>query len=319
MEENQNKGRNYFLPLLALLKRTIIGAFEVITKNNIFDVKVTNDKVVYSYMAQISQRIDKLIQSVNNLPKIELKDTPASIQIQTMGNETIGKIVSGLLELKEAIKQNKPSFPSVQKIQGSVKVENPPYFPHEKMLSSLRTIEDRIGNIRLEVPKQEVKPIKFPEFPKELTVPEMARIIDAMKELKDEIRKIKIKIPEVEFPSSISVNNFPPQKYPLPVTHISINSLAGTVKSRSVTVTTSLTPLPEEVLADRRSLVIYNNSSVTVEIGGSTFTFGDGLPIPGGTFSPALDAGSKMIIYGRVASGTADVRTLEVSDLTIGR
>ena len=42
------------------------------------------------------------------------------------------------------------------------------------------------------------------------------------------------------------------------------------------------------------------------------------MPIPASTYSPPLDAGSQMIVYGRVNSGTADVRVLEVSDLVTG-
>lgn len=277
------------LPMLALVKKNIVGAFDIITKSNIFKVRLDNDKVFYSYMAQINTRLDKLITSIENLPKIELKDTPASIQIQTMGNETIKKIVQGLVDLKNTVQETKLHLPQVQQIRGSVDIKNQQYVPYDRMLTSLKAIEEKIGNIKVEIP-QSKQDIKFPEFPKQFNVPEMAKMIDVIKELKEEIQKIPKNIPEIEFPKSISVSNFPPQKYPMPISNININPLRGEVKTRAITVTTALTPLPDEVLSHRRSLTIYNNGSVTVYIGGSTMTTSDGLPIPAGTYSPALDA-----------------------------
>ena len=314
---DNNRGRSSFLPMLALVRKNIISAFETITKSNIFRFKLENDKVFYSYMSQLGQKLDKIIVKIADLPKIEFKDSPASIQIQTMGKETIQKIVDELIGLRDEVRKNKPTTTPVQEIKGRVEIKNAQVVPYERMLMSLKSIETRLGNLKLEVPAQ--KEIKWPEFPKSLAVPEMSKVIDAIEELKSEISKLPKNYPEIEFPNKISVDNFPPQKYPMPVTHISINALAGTVKSSSVTVTTALTPLPSEVLAHRRGLTIYNNSSSTIEVGGSTFAFGDGMPVPAGTYSPALDAGQDMIIYARVASGSANVRVLEVSDINVGR
>ncbi len=123
----------------------------------------------------------------------------------------------------------------------------------------------------------------------------------------------------MDFPTRVSIDNFPPQKIPQPVTNISINALAGTAKSRNITVGTSATPLPDEVLASRRSLVIYNNSSQTLYVGGSDVTTTNGMPVPASSYSPAFDAGEKMVVYGIVASTTANVRTLEISDIRTGR
>lgn len=166
---DKNKGRSSFIPMLALLKKHIVAAFETITRSQLFKVRLENDKVFYSYLNQISGRIERLGQ---------------------------------VFQTREPL---------------------------------------------------------------------------------------------------------------APVTHISVNALNGTIKIRSVTVTTALTSLPGEVLADRRSIIIFNNSSQTVEIGGSTFTFGKGLPILANSYSPMMDVGKNTILYGRVTSGTADVRTLEIS------
>jgi predicted Zn-dependent protease with MMP-like domain len=141
------------------------------------------------------------------------------------------------------------------------------------------------------------------------------RALDAVNKKLDELPK---SFPEIQIPKSVSVDNFPPQKYPMPVTNINLNPLRGYAKSRAVTVTTTPTPLPDEVLAYRRGLVVYNNSSSTMYVGGSDVSATNGMPVPASSYSPAFDAGPKMIIYGVVASDTANVRVLELSNENIG-
>src|SRR6266702_2512420 len=123
----------------------------------------------------------------------------------------------------------------------------------------------------------------------------------------------------VEFPTSLSVNNFPPQKVPQPVTNVSLNPNRGTVTATAVTVTTALTPLPGTALADRRSMMIHNNSSTTIiYVGGSNVTAATGIPVSPGTYGPSLDAGPRNIVYAVTSAGSADVRVLEMNDLTEG-
>lgn len=318
MENDINKKRSGFLPMLALIKKNIVSAFDVITVNNVFRFKLDNDKVFYSYLSQLSNKLDSLNQNVANLPKIEFKDSPASIQIQTMGNETIKNIISGLSDLKKTIESSRAIVPKIQEVRGSVEVRNQQFIPYDRMLSSLKSIEDKIGRIRVEIPPMRQQDIHIPEYPKEMNIPEMKFLLDALKEMNDELKKLPKTLPEIIIPNKVSVDNFPPQKYPMPVTNININALRGEVKTRAVTVTTALTPLPGEVLSYRRGITIYNNGSVTVYIGGSTMTVSDGLPVAAGSYSPALDAGPKMILYGRTASGSSDVRVMEVSNENIG-
>jgi len=142
-------------------------------------------------------------------------------------------------------------------------------------------------------------------------------LINAMEELKKGFNILINK--EVGLTGKVEVTNFPIPKIPTPVTHISINALNGFVNTSATTVTTSLTPLPDYgVLANRRALMIYNNGSTTLYIGGSDVTTADGLPVPAGSYSPALDAGIRTIIYGVVASGSTDVRVMEISDIASG-
>lgn len=323
-----DKGRNMFLPMLALLKKNIIGAFETITKAQIFKVRLDNDRVFYSYLNQISIRVDRLAQAIQRqtLPPIEvgvnlsvkelgdivkelnsltssMKDTGKALLVKNQQNPQYERLLSALrsLETKIALlegKSDKPMF--------------------EEVIRSLDSIEKRLANIKFEIPKLEKQEIKIPEFPREIDVRSIPKVIDAIKELKEEMTKLPKSFPSMEFPRSIAVSNFPPQKYPLPVTNININPLRGFAKSRTITVTTTATPLPDEVLGYRRSIIVFNNSSSTVFLGGSDVTASNGLPILTQTYSPALDAGPKLVIYGIVSSGTADVRTFEVSNENVG-
>ena|SRR5690242_738773 len=64
--------------------------------------------------------------------------------------------------------------------------------------------------------------------------------------------------------------------------------------------------------SNRKSCVIFNNSAVTVFVGpDNTVTTGNGLGIP--TQSTLTDPDSIDAWFGIVASGTADVRVIEVT------
>ena len=301
--------------------RNLKSAINEIAGKSVFKVKIEG-----SDQEAILRKILGLLHSISAYSKMSSTSTGQSpsqkISIKTTDLVTLNKSIEDILKKIEA-KQLIVKMPEISRIGGAVKVLNfPEQYDFNRLSSALYEIKQSLSNIRLEVPPQrEIKfpDFKFPDFPKTVGLSETKAILNALKDVKEALENLPKKIPQIEFPRSINVGNFPPQKYPMPVSHISINSLSGEVKTRAVTVTTALTPLPGEVLSNRRSLTIYNNSSVTVEVGGSTFTFGEGMPVPAGTFSPSLDAGSKMIIYGRVASGTADVRVMEISDLMTGR
>lgn len=101
---------------------------------------------------------------------------------------------------------------------------------------------------------------------------------------------------------------------PQPVTNVNLNALQGFTKTTAATIGTIATSLPGYgQLFNRRSVIIYNNSSNTIFIGGSDVTTSNGLPVAAGTFSPSIDAGYNLIIYGVAASGGNDARVLEIS------
>jgi hypothetical protein len=139
-----------------------------------------------------------------------------------------------------------------------------------------------------------------------------SKMEELLNELNDQIAKIKY--PKVEIPKTISVDNFPRQMVPQPVTNININALQGFAKSTNQTVGTSLVTLPSYgQLFNRRSLIIFNNdASATLYIGGSDVTISNGTPILPQTFSPSIDAGYNMVIYG-VSTTNINVRVMEIS------
>lgn len=143
---------------------------------------------------------------------------------------------------------------------------------------------------------------------------------DRTEEVIKAIENIKLTSPEFKIPDVLNVHSIDPQFHSPPVTNININPLRGFIHTTNQTVTSSLTTLPSYgVLENRRSVMIYNNSStVTVYIGGSGVTSSNGLPIPPKTYSPSIDSGTRMILYGRTSSSTADIRVLEISNESIG-
>jgi len=143
-------------------------------------------------------------------------------------------------------------------------------------------------------------------------------LIEEIRILADKLDSLKA--PEIKFPKTVTVDNFPVQMTPQPVTHISINALQGFIKTTSTTVGTTLTTLPGYgQLLNRRSVVIYNNSANTVFIGGSDVTTSNGLPVPSGTASPVFDAGYNVILYGIASTLGNDIRVTEISDEASGR
>jgi len=145
-------------------------------------------------------------------------------------------------------------------------------------------------------------------------------VVDNSDKIIKAIKKIKFEIPKIDFPDTINVGNFPPTKTPMPVTNVNINPLRGFIHTTAATVTTSLTKLPTYgVLDDRRAIMIFNNSSsTTIYIGGSNVTSLTGLPILAQTYSPVIDAGTRMILYGRTSAGSANVRVMEISNEKTG-
>jgi len=355
---NGLKKRSIISPIIALAKMNLFDVINRIIKEKTIKVSFENEKYLNSLLSsksilsEISQKLsnvkvsnpeekqelesiaillDTILtifnSSLGQTNKLLKSSSTSAIQQSTHIQALLTEAVQSIRDLDNAISRIKFESPILQKVEGKVGVTSlPKIYDFERIVkqlvsvqNSIQEVRNSIGNIKLEVPVKKEKEIRFPEFPKQFSLSESKEILAALSNLQQEIQNLPKNIPQVEFPNSISVDNFPPQKYPMPVTHVSINGLRGYVKSRSITVSDSVTPLPDEVLANRRSLVIYNNSSVTVFIGGSDVTTTNGMPVPASSYSPALDASSNLILYGIVSTGTANVRVLEASDEASGK
>jgi hypothetical protein len=86
------------------------------------------------------------------------------------------------------------------------------------------------------------------------------------------------------------------------------------VSSRAVTVTTTATRL--DATADSGSpsvqgIMVHNNGAASVYLGGADVTTPTGFPLEAGE-SMAVDLRKGELLHGIVASGTVEVRVLEV-------
>lgn len=328
--------RDGSLSWLVLMK----NAFSSVLERTTLKVEMSNGneyllalKEMRGQLSAMSQRIAQLKIVV---PEIKIPQTSVTVNnpdvekvarqlanfeatVQTSYEDLETQLTSAAKVIEQALKENKIAFPQMQKIQGEVKVTNiPSLHIFDKLLNALQEVKQAVGNIQIEVPKQQE--IKIPAMPKTIGITEGKEILKALGSITQKLDELPKSFPDFPEPyNHVVIDNFPPQKIPQPVTNISINALAGTTKSRSITVGTTPTPLPDEVLSSRRSLVLYNNSSQTLYVGGSDVTINNGMPVPASSYSPAFDAGEKMVVYGIVAATTANVRTLEASDIRTGR
>lgn len=237
------------------------------------------------------------------------------------------KLSKGIALLYKAI--SRPlQLPKVFQVKGEVQITRPvvisnlsdveTYFKSlEKQLSNMITALSAASRQKIEIPKIELPKIDMtksdPELLKE--VRNMADKIGKPMDITD-LLNATYKVEE----AILTLANRPQMTTP-PVTNININALNGVLKATTMNVGTSATLLPNVALANRRSLMIYNNSANIIYIGGSTVAVagtGQGLPIPASSYSPTFDAGQYMQIY--AISGTiSSVTILEISNENIGR
>lgn len=212
-------------------------------------------------------------------------------------------------------------LPKIFQVTGKVSVSKIEEMPavtisnFTQLADYFKGIEARIGHLATAISLARGAKIEIPkiEIPK-IQIPDNKELRDSLDKIEKALKTLASK--ESEFPTTISVDNFPPTMTPTPVTNININSLRGFVKTTAQTLTTSLQTIPSYgVLGDRRSMMLYNNSStVTIFIGGSDVTATNGMPVPPLSYSPSFDAGPTMIIYGLTSSSTADIRVTELSN-----
>jgi len=344
LNEQQIKDRRFAYGSLTVLKAFLQDKFNELQKevksltdplpkllNNIFKTKLVEP--VKLDAPQIDKSFAEIIKEIENVNRtlLELsKREPVKVEnkeidfksiidklslletaikkIPEVSESNVGtaKIVSALKDLNRQV----ASIPKPEKIE--IPKPEPVVFPNsfsmleaDSILSALKNLQDDIRALPKNMPKG--------------SEPDLTVLLDSLNGVKTAITNIPTPQP-IEFPESVMVSNFPIQKIAQPVTHISINSLSGYVKTTVATVTTSLTPLPTYgVLNNRRAIIIYNNSANIIYIGGSDVTTANGMPVPANSYSPILDAGIHMIIYGIAAVGSNNVRVMEASDEASGR
>ena len=277
--------------------------------NTVGELKVDKlDKVTFDNIEVFTTALEQLKEVVYLLKGLQSQNTPINNSFKSFNKEISSlnsdnkSYLSKILDQIKNLVLKEVKFPSIQRVTGDVSISSMPE------IDGFKEINSTLKALSREISKPQITNTKEIEF--------------LLRDLKDEIIKLPkgIRIPETKFPETIKVANFPIQKYPMPVTRIDINPLRGFGKSNNVIVGTTPTPLPTTVLAYRRSLIVFNNdASKILYIGGSDVTTSNGLPVLAQAYSPALDAGAKMIIYGIVASGSVDIRCFEVSNDSYGQ
>lgn len=262
--------------------------------------------------------LDEKLKALNlSFQKLD-KPTQVNVQVEKVD---VGKIDSlPPVEIKNfpEIKIPKVIFPDKYKVSGNVEVDKLPPVQVANF-KELSIMFDKLNTAILLFAKSSKV-----EFPNKMNVQGSVEIKDWNDLLLriDETNKglnLLINKEQSGVTRQVEVINFPIPKIPQPVTNFNLNALRGIPLSSQISVLNIPTPLPANNLANRRTLIIYNNSSQTIYIGGSTVTVAAGFPIPPATFGPPIDAGVYMTVYGIAGSSGAEVRVLEVSNDDIGR
>jgi len=229
------------------------------------------------------------------------------------------KLGKGLVYIYNAIRAIKVNFPKSYFVHGKVDVNEVQKLPpveiknFKELKDNFQNIESRIAQLATAVSLVPSTSASSSKVEKANFKVDFSRVEELLDKIDNGISGLAKK--EVSMPRSVEVTNFPPTYVPTPVTNININPLRGFVHTTAATVTTALTPLPTYgVLNNRRSMIVYNNSVQTVYIGGSNVTTANGLPVPKNTYSPPIDAGPRMVLYGVVSAGSSDVRVMELSN-----
>lgn len=281
-------------------KGTEIGKAGNISTQAIDSFKAANvEELKLENVASLSVAVKQLE------PIVKALNTGNSNEKQTIGLlNRLSTQFTGLAQVLSKLANKELRVPDKQVVSGSVEITKMPASVQlSEVASELRSLRNDLSKIEK---KTEVK----------AELSQGKEIAESLQDISDKLANLP---DNMQFPATVEVSNFPPQKYPMPVTNMSINGLGGFPAATPVTVGTTPQALPSDPLESRRSMIVYNNSSSTLYLGGSDVSSTTGLPVPANSYSPALDAGEKMLIYGVAASGTINVRVLELSDIRTGR
>lgn len=337
MDKSKLRERGFFITLLSNFTKSlkeVLSSVEGGLEKKVFRVRFENEKYLLKPMEKISSQLEKMAggnmeykqvgsvmvegvetMKLDSIQKIEVKELSQKDVIEKLGKvqEEVSRVVAAVDKLpKKDI--SIPAYPKQMAVGGTVGVSALPERIHaqlSELKQSVGMMSEALKSLKLEVPQTDIV------FPKEISISNLQALQKDLQEVKKSVEGIQF--PKVEFPDTINVGNFPPQKVPQPVTNININPLKGTIKNTAVTVSSTATPLPETPAPKRKSVVIFNNStSVAIYLGGAEVTAENGLPVLAQSYSPAIDAGDTMLLYGITESGTADIRVLEANNEGFG-
>ncbi len=241
----------------------------------------------------------------------------------------LGKIGDALVVIFNHLKGFKIDFPKIFQVKGNVDVDSiadlpPVHIENFKDLRPYFEMADKT-NKQLAAAITLVASKTTPERVEQKTAPiinfDIKPLLNALQEIKGVSSKT------IEFPDNKSEVNMlrnisegigalidKPTFVPPAVTNVNINPLQGFVHTTSATVGTTAGTLPGYgQLFNRRSVIIYNNSANTIYVGGSDVTTTNGMPVPAASYSPIIDAGYNMTVYGIASQGGNNVRVLEAS------
>lgn len=88
--------------------------------------------------------------------------------------------------------------------------------------------------------------------------------------------------------------------------------ISGRIVTSTTTVGTTAVPIPATARTGRRAIMVYNNGSNIVYLGNSAITTSIGYPLTAGA-EKSFDLSDEVVLYGRTASGSSDVRSMEGS------
>lgn len=260
------------------------------------DIKPIDLSAVVKSLGELKQSLGNLDKSVNNQTrKIEPTDFTEVLA-------SLSLLVDQMAALQKLIREQKP--PTV------ITNEREITFPTQFSLSEAKDLARLLGEIKTELVKlgqKETKDIVFPEV-------DNTELLQNLSQLHEAISGIS-----VEIPSQLHIASMPPIPVPNPVTNININGLRGPVKSTEINAETTPTKLPGAALTNRRSIIIYNNGSQTVYLGGDDVSVTNGFPVAAGSYSPSIDLSDRVELYGIVTTSTANIRVLEASMDQIGQ
>lgn len=263
---------------------------------------------------------------VDSLPPVNVENLS---ELQTYFTSLEKKIETLTTQLEKSIKKLETTKPTETKINNLDKLA--PYFSSlESKISSLASYIAKIPAPKITLPTQEISIPKI-ELP-EINIPPYPEITFPKEEILQELRNLQQIFVENSQKGDILLQNNDlllvmrkvqtavenlvarPTFRPQPVTNVTLNPLNGVVKTTDNTVGTIPVSLPQYgQLFNRRSLIIYNNSANTIYLGGSDVTVNNGLPLPANSYSPAIDAGYDLQVFGIAAQTNNDVRVIEIS------